>query len=277
MKRKIGSQNYLGYHRYHKVLGLVLFLLPFLLMFLSGYIYSRDLDTIIDYVVIGFIFLFILLSLISPRINKTMLRVSKNRDINSRILTIKSDVMAIRIQLEKIAEEKHTNNSKIESIERSIQPLLKDFDSIREIVKVVQLKTMDDNDLLSSGKLKHLNEDFKGASLMFKALIEKEPDNPRGYSNISYCFEKLGKIDEAIKSIEKAIEISPNNDTNEQSKYRYHLSRYLVKISQDNSCEESLKRAVVEFKKITHPMYIEKAFCLPEYEPILEYIYSDKS
>ena len=45
----------------------------------------------------------------------------------------------------------------------------------------------------------------------FKELIESYPDYIEGYLGLGHAYERLSQYDDAIKAVQKAIEINPND------------------------------------------------------------------
>ncbi|MCZ6678910.1 MAG: tetratricopeptide repeat protein, partial [Candidatus Poribacteria bacterium] len=55
------------------------------------------------------------------------------------------------------------------------------------------------------------SNDLEEAVAAFDKLIEQYPDYVDGYIGLGHAYERMGKYDEAIEVIKKAIEIEPKD------------------------------------------------------------------
>jgi len=161
-----------------------------------------------------------------------------------------------------------------------LSPVIKEFDTIKEIL--LMLLEREDHAgsayFLSMAKAHTLRGQTKDAIATLKVLAEKEPNNPRVYSNLSYAYETEGDIQNAINLIERAIELLPGENHPKFPRYHFHKARYLAKLAETKSDNELWAQASTALKVACAkaPEYLAKATTSPEYRKLLEYVCGEK-
>ena len=58
------------------------------------------------------------------------------------------------------------------------------------------------------------NNELEAAVGAFNELLEQYPDYVEGHIGLGHAYERMGKYDEAIEAIKKAIEVAPTDPLN---------------------------------------------------------------
>lgn len=64
---------------------------------------------------------------------------------------------------------------------------------------------------LNAGLKKHRDGDFYEAEMIYRKILQKEPDNHNAWHLLGLIAHQAGKYEEAVKCISKAIALSPNH------------------------------------------------------------------
>ncbi|MBI4465601.1 MAG: tetratricopeptide repeat protein, partial [Acidobacteria bacterium] len=62
--------------------------------------------------------------------------------------------------------------------------------------------------------------DFNGAMQRYEAMLKVAPNDPTVYYNMAVAYGRQDKFDEALKTIDKAIELKPEDNDLQQTKLR---------------------------------------------------------
>src|SRR5690554_5191091 len=65
-------------------------------------------------------------------------------------------------------------------------------------------------DLLDKGEKAFVNQDYETARKLFKEALDKYPDNAQANHDYGYTVAILGDVETGLKSVEKALKLSPN-------------------------------------------------------------------
>lgn len=83
------------------------------------------------------------------------------------------------------------------------------------------------------------NQDYENAVLLYSAGSGEYPSIPEYRNGLSYCFGKLGRLEEAIEQVRYAVNLEPDNHT-----YLTDLGWTLVEAKYFDEAQAVLKRAV---------------------------------
>ena len=65
--------------------------------------------------------------------------------------------------------------------------------------------------LYKSGMTKFTQQDFTGALADFNQALELDPQFADVHQSMAHCYEKLGDLDQALPSAQKAVEYNPDD------------------------------------------------------------------
>ena len=65
--------------------------------------------------------------------------------------------------------------------------------------------------LYKSGMTKFTQQDFTGALADFNQALELDPQFADVHQSMAHCYEKLGDLDQALSSAQKAVEYNPDD------------------------------------------------------------------
>ena len=118
------------------------------------------------------------------------------------------DLEVAKIQITK-AIEKSVQSGFLLFIAGNIRYLMKDYEDAKMFL-VKSLELEDNNDTKNLLALCYFElGDFEQAKNIFQKLYEKSPNNLNLLLNIAKCQEKLGKKDEALKTLDKVVDVFP--------------------------------------------------------------------
>jgi len=66
-------------------------------------------------------------------------------------------------------------------------------------------------DLVSKGKASFKRGDFKTAQIIFKNILESDPNNTESYYHLGSIFHNSGQIGKAIRAFRKVVELDPGH------------------------------------------------------------------
>ena len=160
---------------------------------------------------------------------------------------------------------------RIENIELSLGPIIKDFDTIRDLVMEYAISSQNDpQQLLMTAKRQLMNQQADKSILTLNILSGIEENNPRVYSNLSYAYERKDEILKALSHIDKAIDLATKTN-GDIARYKFHRARYLTVLAQNGDDQLLWKRAMTDFREAcSHtPSYLAKASLSTQFAPLL--------
>lgn len=93
---------------------------------------------------------------------------------------------------------------------------------------------------LTLATAQQMSGDFKGAETTLRGILAQSPNNPIALNNLGYFLtERNEKLDEALKLIQQAVKIDPDN-----SSYLDSLGWVYFKLGKLDLAEENLKKAL---------------------------------
>lgn len=118
------------------------------------------------------------------------------------------DLEPALVQITK-AIEKSVQSGFLLFIAGNIRYLMKNYEDAKMFL-IKSLELEDNNDTKNLLALCYFElENYEQANNIFKKLYEKNPNNLNLLLNIAKCYEKLGDKDEALKALDKAVDVFP--------------------------------------------------------------------
>ncbi|MFB3042252.1 MAG: tetratricopeptide repeat protein [Candidatus Poribacteria bacterium] len=77
------------------------------------------------------------------------------------------------------------------------------------------------------------SNELEAAAAVFSELVEQYPDYVDGHVGLGHAYERMGKYDEAIEAIQKAIEIDPQDSLNYTSLSVCYMRKGLIQEAED--------------------------------------------
>jgi tetratricopeptide (TPR) repeat protein len=83
------------------------------------------------------------------------------------------------------------------------------------------------------------NADYRSAESIWRTVVAAAPGNPRGHNNLGSELQRLGRPDEAVQHLRRAVEIDPG-----YADAHSNLGGVLRKLGRSDEAVESLRRAI---------------------------------
>ena len=96
--------------------------------------------------------------------------------------------------------------------------------------------------MFQKGTTAYSNDDFEAGVVLFKQIVEKDPENRKAYYNLGVGYFELDKFSNALQAFNKAIELSPNDSLSIQ-----HRGRVYYMLGDFQKCLKDYER-VIEMK-----------------------------
>jgi tetratricopeptide (TPR) repeat protein len=77
------------------------------------------------------------------------------------------------------------------------------------------------------------SNELEAAVTVFNALLEQYPDYVDGHIGLGHAYERMGRYDDAIEAIKKAIEIDPNDPLNYTSLSMCYQRKGMIQEAED--------------------------------------------
>ncbi|MBI4053906.1 MAG: tetratricopeptide repeat protein [Candidatus Doudnabacteria bacterium] len=77
---------------------------------------------------------------------------------------------------------------------------------------------------------------YEGAIAAYRAAIHLRPELPNRHVNLSFCYEELGQLDQAIEAVRRALKISPDN-----VKFLHVLADYEIRSEKKEAAQSTLE------------------------------------
>ena len=77
------------------------------------------------------------------------------------------------------------------------------------------------------------DNELEAAVTAFNALLEQYPDYVDGHIGLGHAYERMGRYDDAIEAIKKAIEVDPNDPLNYTSLSMCYQRKGMIQEAED--------------------------------------------
>jgi tetratricopeptide (TPR) repeat protein len=96
------------------------------------------------------------------------------------------------------------------------------------------------------GSLKEVSRDYSAAIDEYRKALKYDPEASEIFSRLAYLYVQTNRMDEAIKDVQKAIEMNADN----KEAHRMLGQIYMEKIYQNEAGEDDLSKALKEFREV---------------------------
>ncbi|MEN3034221.1 MAG: tetratricopeptide repeat protein [Aquificaceae bacterium] len=73
------------------------------------------------------------------------------------------------------------------------------------------------------GYIYHTNSDYRSASYHYQRAIKKDPKNWKALYNLGTLYASAGRFEDAIKTLERVLELKDNQDIRNNLSYSYYM------------------------------------------------------
>ena len=94
------------------------------------------------------------------------------------------------------------------------------------------------------GTCQRLMGDLSGAEQSFLREQALAPDDMDGYNGLAYVYEAMGRLDQALEQIEKAVALSPEGEGRGYSSYFHHKAQILRRLGRPREAIQAVNEAI---------------------------------